>query len=145
MKRAFLMLPLLGLTGCLMGAGYTSTAVVWSSEPVEYVYVEPIDHVVVVSREVLISNGYTVYRVTRSGGGRILWARRGDDEMIRIFVSPTGRQVAVRGVFEVRERGDRGRHRGWQRRGSPDRVLAAISVKLKRDKDHDRGRGRDEL
>lgn len=137
MKRAILMLPLLGLTACLAG-GYTSAAVVWS-EPVEYVYVEPIDHVVVVSREVLISNGYTVYRVTNSGYNRIIWARRGPDEMVRIFVSPSGSSVAVRGVIEVRERGDRGRHRGWERRGSPNRVLAAINGKLK-NRGRDRGR-----
>ena len=137
MKRAILMLPLLGLTACLTG-GYTSAAVVWS-EPVEYVYVEPIDHVVVVSREVLVTNGYTVYRVTRSGYNRIIWARRGSDEMVRIFVSPSGSNVAVRGVIEVRERGDRGRHRGWERRGSPNRVLAAINGKLK-NRGRDRGR-----
>jgi hypothetical protein len=137
MKRAILMLPLLGLTACLTG-GYTSAGVVWS-EPVEYVYVEPIDHVVVVSREVLVTNGYTVYRVTRSGYNRIIWAHRGNDEMVRIFVSPSGSSVAVRGVIEVRERGDRGRHRGWERRGSPNRVLAAINGKLK-SRGRDRGR-----
>ena len=142
MKRAFLMLPLLGLTACMVG-GYTSAAVVWS-EPVEYVYVEPMDRVVVISREVLISNGYTVYRVTSYNGGRVLWARRGDNEMVRIFVSPSGGYVGVRGVIEVRDH-DRGRHRGWERRGSPNRVLAAINGKLKRRNDrddHDRGRGR---
>lgn len=129
MKRAILMLPLLGLTACMSG-GYTSAAVVWS-EPVEYVYVQPVDHVVVVSREVLVTNGYTVYRVTNSGPNRVLWARRGSDEMVRIFVSPNGQRVAVRGIVEVRDRKDRGRHRGWERRGSPNRVLAAINVKLK--------------
>ena len=130
MKRAILMLPLLGLAACMSGGGYTSAAVV-VAEPVEYVYVQPVDHVVVVSREVLVTNGYTVYRVTNSGPNRVLWARRGDDEMVRIFVSPNGQRVAVRGLVEVRDRKDRGRHRGWERRGAPNRVLAAINVKLK--------------
>jgi hypothetical protein len=107
------------------------------AEPVEYVYVAPVDQVVVVSRQVLVSNGYTVYRVTRSGSNRVLWARRGPDEMVRLYLTPSGQTVAVNGLVEVRERHS---NRGWQRRGSPNRVLAGINGKLKR---HGRDRDRD--
>ena len=62
MKRAFLMLALLGLGACT-SSGYPTATMVYA-EPVEYVYVAPVDQVVVVSRQALVSNGYTVYRVT---------------------------------------------------------------------------------
>jgi len=97
----------------------------------------------VVTREVLVDRGWTVYRVERSGPNRIVWARRGDDDVVRIFASPSGQRVVVRGLWEARERkarrehgdhdedNDRGRHKGWVRRGPPQDVIAAIDVRLK--------------
>jgi hypothetical protein len=117
-------------SACLSGGGYVSTGVVYA-EPVEYVYVVPMDRVVVVSRDVLSSHGWVVYRVQRSGGGRILWARRGPDEVIRVFATPRGNRVVLRGVREVRVK-DRGRHRGWERRDAPRSIIAAIDVRLRR-------------
>ena len=128
MKGMYLMVPLV-LAACTASGGYTRPAVVYA-EPVEYVYVAPVDQVILVSRDALVSNGYTVYQVTRAGPDRIVWARRGSDEMVRIYVTPSGRNVLVRGVTEVRH--DKGKHRGWQRRGSPNSVLAVINGKMKR-------------
>src|SRR6266705_6785937 len=125
-QQCLLVAGALSLAGC--AGSYTSAAVVYS-EPAEYVYVVPVDRVVVVTREVLVDRGWTVYRVERSGPNRIIWARRGDDDVVRIFASPTGQRVAVRGLWEARERkarrehgdhdrdNDRGRHKGWVRRG----------------------------
>src|SRR5207237_4596944 len=119
----------LSLAGC--APGYTSASVVYA-EPAEYVYVVPVDRVVVVTREVLVNRGWVVYRVQRSGPNRIIWARRGDDEVVRVFATPQGERVAVRGLWEVRERGDRGRHRGWTKRGPPPReIFSEIDVRLK--------------
>ena len=136
MQRTYLLAGLIGLAGCAAG-GYTSAAVVYA-EPAEYVYVEPVDHVVVVTREVLVARGWVVYRVQRSGPDRIIWARRGDDDVIRIFATPQGGRVALRGLWEVRDRGergahgDRGRHRGWVKRGPPPReIFADIDVRLR--------------
>src|SRR5437773_360736 len=88
-------LPLLLVAGALSLAGcapgYTSASVVYA-EPAEYVYVVPVDRVVVVTREVLVNRGWVVYRVQRSGPNRIIWARRGDDEVVRIFATPHGQQ-----------------------------------------------------
>jgi hypothetical protein len=123
-----LMAALLG-TACVSGGGYVSTGVVYS-EPVEYVYVVPMDRVVVVSRDVLSSHGWVVYRVERSGGGRVLWARRGPDEIIRVFATPRGNRVELRSVREVRKK-DRGRHRGWERRAAPRTIITAIDVRLR--------------
>src|SRR5436309_1428665 len=75
--------------------------------------------------------GWVVYRVQRSGPNRIIWARRGDDEVVRIFATPQGQQVAVRGVWEVRERHDRGKHKGWEKRGAPREIFADIDVRLR--------------
>ena len=124
------------LAGC--AAGYTRATVVYG-EPAEYEYVVPVDRVVVVTREVLVTRGWVVYRIQRSGPNRIIWARRGDDEVVRIFANPNGERVAVRGLWEVRERGDddrgehhdRGRHRGWARRGPPKDIIADIDVRLR--------------
>lgn len=123
----------LSVAGC--AGGFTSATVVYG-EPAEYVYVVPVDHVVVVTREVLVSRGWVVYRVERSGPNRIVWARRGDDEIVRIFATPQGERVVLRGLWEVRERGehdrrDRGRHRGWEKRGPPRDIIADIDVRLK--------------
>lgn len=113
---------------CLSGGGYASTGAVYS-EPVEYAYVVPMERVVVVSQDVLVSQGWAVYRVERSGNSRVLWARRGPDEVIRVFATPQGNQVVLRSVHEVRVK-DRGRHRGWQRRESPRGLIAAIHGRL---------------
>ena len=137
MKRTMLLISLLATAGCM--AGYTRTEVVYA-EPAEYVYVTPVDRVVVVTREVLVTRGWVVYRVQREGPNRIVWARRGDNEIVRIFATPQGNRVALRGLHEVREhgergeRGDRGRHRGWTKRGQPRDIIVDIDVRL-------RGRG----
>jgi len=131
MKRTMLLASLLATAGCM--AGYTRTEVVYA-EPAEYVYVEPVDRVVVVTREVLVSHGWVVYRVQRSGPNRVVWARRGDNEIVRIFATPQGERVALRGLHEVREHGehgDRGRHRGWSKRGQPRDIIVAIDVRLR--------------
>src|SRR6266566_1982792 len=121
MKRHLLILAAtLSLAGC--AGGYTSA---------EFVYAEPVDHVVVVTREVLVTRGWTVYRVQRSGPNRIIWARRGDDRIVRIFATPRGERVAVRGLQEERERGDHGRHKGWAKRGEPREIISDIDVRLR--------------
>jgi hypothetical protein len=119
----------LSLAGC--AAGFTSATVAYGA-PAEYVYVVPVDRVVVVTREVLVSRGWAVYRVQRSGSSRIIWARRNDDEIVRIYATPRGRHVTVRGLHEVRERRDRGKHKGWHKRGSPQDIIVAIDVRLRR-------------
>ena len=118
----------LSLTGC--AGGFTSATVVYG-EPAEYVYVVPVDRVVVVTRDVLVTRGWVVYRVERSGPNRVIWARRGDDEIVRIFATPQGQRVVVRGLWEVRERHDRGKHKGWQKRGPPRDIIADIDVRLR--------------
>jgi len=97
------------------------------AEPPVAVYEVPVDRVIVVSREVLVSRGYVVYRVETRGPNRVIWARRGDDEVVRLFVTPQGRQVAVRSVAEER---DRGRHRGWKRHEPPREIVTDIDVRL---------------
>jgi hypothetical protein len=137
MKRHLLILAAtLSLAGCAMGGGYASAEYVYA-EPVEYEYVVPVDRVVVVTRDVLVTRGWTVYRVQRSGPNRIIWARRGDNDVVRIFATPRGQRVAVRGLWEERERGehgDRGKHKGWAKRGQPRDIITEIDVRL-------RGRG----
>ena len=137
MKRYLMLAAALGLAGC--AGGFTSATVVYG-EPAEYVYVVPVDRVVVVTREVLVNRGWVVYRVERSGPNRIIWARRGDDEVVRIFATPQGDRVAVRGLWEGREReergdrgehGNRGRHRGWVKKGAPRDIIADIDVRLR--------------
>jgi hypothetical protein len=134
MKRHLLILAAtLSLAGCAMGGGYASAEYVYA-EPVEYEYVVPVDRVVVVTRDVLVTRGWTVYRVQRSGPNRIIWARRGDNDVVRIFATPRGQRVAVRGLWEERERGehgDRGKHKGWAKRGQPRDIITEIDVRLK--------------
>lgn len=131
MKRYLMTLAaLLSLSGCASGYG---RAEYQSREP-EYAYVVPVDRVVVVSREVLVTRGWTVYRVQRTGDNRVIWARRGDDEIVRIYASSHGQHVVVNGLREERERGDRGKHKGWSKRGQPHDIIAEIDVRL-------RGRG----
>src|SRR5574341_532658 len=138
MKRHYLlagMLSVWGLAGCA-GGYYTSAEVVYA-EPPAYVYVVPVDRVVVVTREVLVTRGWVVFRVEHYGADRIIWARRGDDEVVRIVASPQREGVALRGLWEVREgggrgeHGDRGRHRGWVKRGPPREIITDIDVRLR--------------
>jgi hypothetical protein len=130
-------LAVLGGAACA-GGGYYAGEVAYVS-PAEYAYVVPMDQVVLVSREVRVDDGWTVFRVERSGPSRILWARRGPDQVVRIYATPRGDRVALRGVREVRE--DDGRHQGWVRRGDAHDVLAAIGGRLRRG-EQGRGRGR---
>ena len=115
--------------------GYTRAEVVYA-EPAEHVYVVPVDRVVVVSREVLVQRGWEVYRVEEHGPDRIIWARRGGDEIVRIFATHEGDRVVLRGLNEARDRGgdrdhDRGRHKDWVRRGNADDVIGDIDVRLR--------------
>lgn len=130
MKRYAMLAATLGLAGC--AGGFTSATVVYG-EPAQYEYVVPVDRVVVVTREVLVNRGWVVYRVERSGPNRIVWARRGDDDVVRIFATPQGQRVMVRGLWEGRERGhgNRGKHRGWVKRGPPSEIIADIDVRLR--------------
>jgi len=143
MKRDLILLAAtLSLAGC--APGYTSAEFVYA-EPVEYEYVVPVDRVVVVTQDVLVTRGWTVLRVQRSGPNRIIWARRGDDEIVRIFATPNGQRVAVRGLWEERDRrkhgdhdeqgedehGEHGRHRGWMNRGQPHDIITDIDVRLR--------------
>src|ERR1700747_792743 len=111
MQRA---LALAVVAACVAGCapGYTSAEFVYA-QPAQYVYVVPVDRVVVVTREVLVNRGWTVFRVEQGRPNRIIWARRGDDEIVRIFATPQGEHVVVRGLWEARrkhgdcdERGD---------------------------------------
>jgi hypothetical protein len=126
--RILIIAATFSLAGC--AGGFTSATVVYG-EPAEYVYVVPVDRVVVVTREVLVNRGWVVYRVERSGPNRVIWARRGNDEVVRIFATPQGQRVVVRGMWEVRERHDRGKHKGWQKRGAPREIIADIDIHLR--------------
>jgi len=117
----------LSLAGC--AGGYARAEDVYA-EPAEYVYVVPVERVVVVTRDVLVARGWTVYRVERAGPNRIIWARRGDDQVVRIFATPQGERVVVRGLEEARERGH-GKHKGWAKRGQARDIITDIDVRLK--------------
>ncbi len=121
-----LLVPVLALSACGPGV-YTRAEVVYA-EPAPYVYVVPVDRVVVVTREVLVRRGYAVYRVETHGPNRIVWARRGNDEVVRVFMTPDGERVLVRGLTEAR---DRGKHKGWTRKGHAEEVIADIDVRLR--------------
>jgi hypothetical protein len=134
LQSLVLALPLLAGVSCAPGYVYTDAEVVYA-EPPTRVYVVPVDRVVVVTREVLVNRGWSVWRVERRGPDRVVWARRGDD-VVRIFATPQGDRVAVRGLMESRDRDDgghhdNGRHRGYSRRGSPDDVIGDIDVRLR--------------
>ena len=118
----------MSIAGCASGSAQAEYGYV---EPEEYVYVVPMDRVVVVTRDVLVRRGWTVYRVERSGPNRIIWARYGDEKIVRIYANPQGQRVVVRGLWEQRERGDRGKHKGWTKRGEPRDIIAAIDVRLR--------------
>ena len=142
MKRV---IPLLALAaaGCAPGL-YTRAEVVYA-EPAQYEYVAPVDRVVVVTREVLVTRGYEVYRVEDDGPSRVIWARRGDDEVVRVFVNREGEHVQVRGLTEVRDRrdgdnrgdgeehGNRGKHKGWRRRDHAEDVIRDVDGRLRRE------------
>jgi hypothetical protein len=114
------------------GPGMYTRAEVVYAEPPQYEYVVPVDRVVIVTREVLIERGYTVYRVETHGPNRIVWARRSEDEdeVVRVFVTPEGQRVLVRGLTERR---DRGKHKGWTRQGRADEVVGRIDERLRRE------------
>src|SRR2546425_11151625 len=99
MLRTIALVLLLATAACV--PGYTRAEVVYA-EPADYVYVVPPERVVVVTREVLVSRGWVVYRVERRGPDPVLWARRRDDGILRLFVSPQGGQGARRGLSEAR-------------------------------------------
>lgn len=131
-----LLLAALALPACAP-YGYTRAEVVYGDAP-EYEYEVPVERVVVVSREVLVARGYVVYRVERDGPNRVIWARRGDDEVVRVFASTHGNRVALRTIAEQREEGDNderghghGRGRGWVRRDPPREVIGDIDVRLR--------------
>lgn len=144
MNRLLLVLAL-AAAACAPGM-YTRAEVVYG-EPPQYEYVVPVDRVVVVTREVLVTRGYEVYRVEEDGPTRIIWARRGDDEVVRVFVNRQGDRVQVRGLTEVRDRGDRGdrgeqgdhgdrgKHKGWRRRDHADELMRDVDGRLRRE-DH---------
>src|SRR5438034_6884100 len=111
------LVPVLALSLAACGPGVYTRAEVVYAEPVQYVYVAPAERVVVVTREVLVRRGYVVYRVEQAGPNRVIWARRGDDEVVRVFVNPDGQRVTVRGLTERSEErrvGKEGRSR-WSR------------------------------
>src|SRR5260370_41865229 len=111
----------------------SSRSVIRYGEPTECGYVTPVERVVVVAREVLVSRGWEVCRVEERGPNRIIWARRGEDEVVRVFATPAGERVAVRTVAEQR---DRGRHRGWERREPPREIVGDIDGRLREHRDH---------
>src|SRR2546430_13377967 len=117
MKRLF---PLLMVVAACGPGVYTRAEVVYA-EPAEHVYVVPADRVIVVTREVLVQRGYVVYRVENRGPNRIVWARRGDDEGVRIFVTPERARVVVRSIREVPHRG---KNKGW---GPPHRAEDGVT------------------
>ncbi|HYL21554.1 MAG TPA: hypothetical protein VEU74_07320 [Gemmatimonadales bacterium] len=129
--RSYILLLPVAVAACAPG-GYTRAEVVYA-EPARYEYVVPADRVVVVTREVLVQRGYVVYRVETHGPNRIVWARRGDDEVVRVFVSPDGDRVAVRGLAEAR---DHGKHKGWAKNGHADDVMSDIDVRLRERREH---------
>src|SRR5712692_1722725 len=127
MRRPY---PLLALALAACGrVVYTRAAVVYA-EPPSYVYVAPIDRVVVVTREVLVTRGYVVYR-EEDGPDRILWARRGDDEVVRVFATRDGERVVVRGLTEVR---DRGHGRRWVRKAHAEEVITEVDGRMRRER-----------
>src|SRR5260370_41572653 len=111
-------LPVLAVAG--RGRPIYPRAAVVYAEPPRYVYVAPVDRVFMVTREVLVTRGYVVYREEEDGPNRILWARRGDDGVVRAFATRDGERVVVRGLTEVR---DRGHGRRWGRTAHAEEVV----------------------
>jgi hypothetical protein len=128
MRRPY---PLLALALAACGrVVYTRAAVVYA-EPPSYAYVAPIDRVVVVTREVLVTRGYVVYREEEDGPNRILWARRGDDEVVRVFATRDGERVVLRGLTEVR---DREHGRRWVRKAHAEEVITEVDGRMRRER-----------
>jgi hypothetical protein len=128
MQRLSAVFSVLAVSACASrSGGYMRAEVVYAEPPVR-VYAVPVDRVVIISRDVLVRRGYTVYRVENHGANRTIWARRGDDEVVRVFLAPQGTRVAVRGVVETR---DHGRHNGWVRHGTPHSVVKEIDVRIR--------------
>jgi hypothetical protein len=126
--RALPLLSVILLAGaCAPSGEYVSTTLVYR-EPPAFMYEDgDVERVVVVSREVLIERGYTVFRVVRDGPNRVLWARHGNGEVVRVFVSPTGRRVALRSVRDVRDPN----HRHWVRGEPPNDIVRDIDVRVR--------------
>jgi hypothetical protein len=139
MQRLIPSLSLLALAIAACGPGVYTRAEVVYGEPAPYAYVVPVDRVVIVTRDVLVGRGYVVYRVESDGPNRVIWARRGDDEVVRVFATPDGQRVALRGIREVRDRGDRGehedhgKHKGWYRKGNAEDVMGDVDARLRRE------------
>src|SRR4029077_21130113 len=84
-----------------------------------------------------VRRGYEVYRVEDDGPTRVIWARRGDDEVVRVFATREGERVQIRGIRETR---DRGRHKGWARQGRAEEVVGDIDGRLRERAHQPRGR-----
>jgi hypothetical protein len=121
--------PLLTLALAACGRPVSTRAAVVYAEPPRYVSVAPIDRVVVVTREVLVTRGYVVYREEEDGPNRILWARRGDDAVVRVFATRDGQRVVGRGLTEVR---DREHGRRWVRRARAEEVITQLDGRMRR-------------
>lgn len=130
MNRFALLLSSLALPLAACGPGIYTRAEVVYAEPPQYTYVVPVERVVIVTREVLENRGYVVYRVEQDGPNRVIWARHGDDEVVRVFAAPEGQRVHVRGLTEVR---DRGKHKGWVKRGRAEDVVGEVDGRLRRE------------
>lgn len=130
MNRFTLVLAALALPLAACGPGLYTRAEVVYAEPPQYTYVVPVERVVIVARDVLENRGYVVYRVDQEGPDRVIWARRGDDEVVRVFATPQGERVLVRGLTDVR---DRGRHNEWVRRGRAEEVVGEVDGRLRRE------------
>lgn len=120
--------PALALALAACGPGVYTRAEVVYAEPAQYEYVVPVDQVVIVTRDVLVRRGYVVYRVQDDGPTRVIWARRGDDEVVRVFATRDRQRVLIRGIREMR---DRGRHKGWIHQGRAEEVVGDIDVRLR--------------
>ena len=99
------------------------------------VYAEPaaltyervtVEHVVSVVREALTEQGYTVAKVSSDSLSQIVWAKRGNDEVLRVFVTPQGRRLAIRSMRELRGKNPD----EWERREPPAEVIKAIDRRM---------------
>jgi hypothetical protein len=120
--RAMMLLLVTGtLAGCAHESfvGATETTSVYAEQPALLFERVPLEEVTGWTREALAAHGFVVVRITRSGYDRIVWARHGHDELVRIFLTPEGRRIAVRGVRYLRE----GKGTEWTRREPPVAVI----------------------
>jgi hypothetical protein len=127
----------LSVSACAGGYGAAEIAYV---RPARYAYVLPMDRVVVLTRAALVDDGWTVFRVQRVGRDRILWARHGPDQRVRIYAHARGDRVYLRGERDERPEGGHGRLEGWVRRGDARHLMASVDSQL-RSREHARGRG----